>query len=357
MIHSTGKYFDGKQSQPHQVEIVFDEYADVLQIRNSEVSNDWLVREINYEKIGSMLEIRIKERADEFLSVNDSEFNELFIRYLHSKKDVGIYKKLLNLSYRKHLFIFGGLLILLVAGYFLLVPWIAEKSVALVPHSFDVQIAKLALTNFGFETDSTKTALLNEFADNLVLNNQDDLNFKVVDSNIVNAYALPDGTVIVFSGLLDKLEHYEQLSGLLAHEVSHINNRHSMKMLFRNLSGYIFVSALFSDINGIMAVIAENAHNLNNLTYSRKFEKEADEAGTLLLIKNGINPEGVVSLFEILQEEESDITSFIPEYISTHPNTGKRIENIKQLIEEQSFVEEQNPKLEQLFRKLKANQS
>jgi Zn-dependent protease with chaperone function len=353
MINTKGKYFDGKQSQPQHVEIVFDKNYDVLQIRNSDLSIDWSVGEINYEKIGSMIEIRIKVHADEFLSISDPEFNDLFIKHLHNTSDVGLYKKLLNLSYQKHLFIFGGLLIFLVAGYFLLVPFIAEKSVALIPQSFDVQIAKLALTNLGFKTDSAKTVLLNEFADNLELNNEIDLNFKVLDSDMVNAFALPDGTVIIYSGLFDKLDKYEQLSGLIAHEVAHINHRHSMKMLCRNLSGYLFVSALFSDINGIMAVIADNANNLINLTYSRKFENEADTEGTLLLIENGINPDGVVSLFEILQKEEKDIVSLIPEYISTHPDTKSRIENIKKLINEHGFVEKKNPQLKNIFLRIK----
>lgn len=353
-MNTTGKYFDGKQSQPQQVEIVFDADSNLLQIRNDNFSISWAISEINYEKIGSMLEIRIKEHSDEFLAVTDTEFNQTFIQHLHNTKDVGVYKKLLNLSFRKHLFIFAGLLTLLVLGYIFLVPFIAEKSVILIPQSFDKHIAKLALTNFGFETDSTKSVLLNEFADNLELNNQVDLNFKVVESGIVNAYALPDGTIIVFTGLLDKMDNYEQLTGLIAHEVSHVNNRHAMKMLCRNLSGYIFVSALFSDINGIMAVIAENAHNLNTLTYSRKFENEADQEGTMLLIQNGINPRGVISLFKMLQKDEKDYRNFIPEYISTHPYTKNRIENIEKIIREQSFAGRQKPALRRLFRELKS---
>lgn len=355
MTITTGKYFDGKQSQPQQVEIVFNTDSSLLQIRNDDLSINWSISEINYEKIGSMLEIRIKEHSDEFVAVTDTEFNQLFIQHLHKTKDVGVYKKLLNLSFEKHLFIFTGLLILLVLGYLFLVPFIAEKSVVLIPQSFDKQMARIALTEFGFKTDSTKSVILNEFADNLELNNQIDLNFKVVTSDIVNAYALPDGTIIIYTGLLGKMDNYEQLTGLLAHEVAHVNERHAMKMLCRNLSGYIFISVLLSDINGIMAVIAENAHNLNTLTYSRKFENEADEEGTMILIQNGIDPHGVISLFQILQKEEKSYGTIIPEYLSTHPYTKNRIENIEKIIEEQNFIERQKPELKQLFRKLTTN--
>jgi predicted Zn-dependent protease len=143
-------------------------------------------------------------------------------------------------------------------------------------------------------------------------------------------------------------------SAIAGIEVSHINERHSMKMLCKNLSGYIFVSALFSDINGIMTVIAENAHNLNTLTYSRKFENEADEQGTLIMIKNRINPEGVISLFEILQNEEENSKIKIPKYISTHPFTSNRIENIKKIIEKQNYPSRDNSDLERIFKQLKS---
>jgi len=357
MIQTKGKYFDGKQSQSHEVEIVFDSNYNVLKINGADLSLDWYIREINYERIGSVIEIRLKDQTGEFLSISDPEFNKLFIKSLHAAKDVGMYKKLLNLSYRQHLLIFGGLLLFLAAAYFYLIPFIAEKSVILIPQSFDVHISKMALTNFGFETDSAKSELLNEFAENMELNNRIDVKLKVVDADIVNAFALPDGTVVVYSGLIDKLQDYEQLSGLIAHEVIHINNRHSMKMLCRNLSNYIFISALFSDVNGVMTVIADNANNLNNLTYSRKFENEADKEGTLLLIRNGINPDGVISLFGVLKEEENEVMSAIPDFFSTHPDTNKRIENINKLIKEQPFVEKQNLQLKKIFSKLKSVKS
>ncbi|MDR0368819.1 MAG: M48 family metallopeptidase [Bacteroidales bacterium] len=354
MIQTAGKYFDGKQSQPQQVEVSFPADLGELKFQNDNISLSWKIAEITYEKIGSMIEIRIQERSDEFLTITDKDFNSVFIKCLHKSKNVGAYKKLLNLSYKTHLSIFAGLLVLLVLGYFFLVPFIAEKSVVLIPQSFDKQVAKMAITNIGFKTDSEKSAILAEFAQNIDFENKVDLNFKVVKSDMVNAYALPDGTVIVFTGILDAMNSYEQLAGLLGHEVSHINKRHSMKMLCKNLSGYIFVSALFSDINGIMTVIAENAHNLNTLTYSRKFENEADEQGTLIMIENGINPKGVISLFEILQNEEENSKIKIPEYISTHPFTSNRIENIEKIIEKQNYHSRDNSDLERIFKQLKS---
>ena len=346
MSITKGKYFDGKSSQLHEVEVILDTHTNELKIHNDNLNISWEIYNISYEKIGNMLEIRKEERTNEFLSIYDAGFNTEFINFLHKTKDVGIYKKLLNLSFSKHIAIFGGLLTLIVLGYFFLVPVIAEKSVVLIPKSFDKQISKMALTNFGYKTDSIKSEILTRFAQNMELNNQTPLNFKVVDSPIVNAYSLPDGTVMVFTGILQKMNSYDQLAGLIGHEVSHINKRHAVKMLCRNLAGYIFISALFSDVNGIMTVIAQNAQNLNNLTYSRQFESEADEESTLLMIQNHINPKGMVSLMKVLQKEQ-DIK--LPEIISTHPETTNRIKDIEQIIKDQSYKSTNHPYLKSLF--------
>jgi predicted Zn-dependent protease len=198
-----------------------------------------------------------------------------------------------------------------------------------------------------------KSEAVKEFARNIEFNNTKELNFTVINSKIINAFALPDGNIFIFTGLIDKLENYEELAALMGHEVSHVNNRHSIKMLCRNLAGYIFISAIFTDVNGIVSVIADNAHNLQNLSYSRKFENEADKHGTIILMQNKINPFGMISLFTRLQEEEH-ASSVIPEFLQTHDVTSARINNINNFIEENNYTEEYNPALNRLFEEIKA---
>ena len=76
------------------------------------------------------------------------------------------------------------------------------------------------------------------------------IKFSVINSETVNAFALPDGNVVVFTGIIDLMDDYDELAGLIGHEVAHVNNRHSMRMMCRNLAGYIFLSAVLSDVNG-----------------------------------------------------------------------------------------------------------
>ena len=110
------------------------------------------------------------------------------------------------------------------------------------------------------------------------------------------------------------------------------------------------MSLLFNDVNGIMAVLAENAQQLHSLSFSRKFEQEADENGLKILIKNNVNPNGIVELFNEL--EKSNKFS-VPELFSSHPLTEERKENMKKIISESVFVLETSSNLTNIFKKLK----
>ena len=154
----------------------------------------------------------------------------------------------------------------------------------------------------------------------------------------------------MFSGVLNDMKSSNELAALLGHEASHVNQRHSIKMLCRNLAGYMVVSLLFSDVNGVMAVLAENAQQLHSLSYSRAFEQEADEQGLKILMDNKINPNGMVHLFEQL-EKESKIS--IPKIISTHPLTAERKENMNRIIAATQYEVSANKKLELIFEQLK----
>ncbi len=122
-------------------------------------------------------------------------------------------------------------------------------------------------------------------------------------------------------------------------------------MLARNLAGYIFISAMFSDVNGIMTVIAQNAENLQSLSYSRKFETEADTEGLKLMLQNKVNPLGMLSLFQRIKDDEKALPSFL----STHPVTDERIKVIKKLIKTSHYTDNNDNKLINAFKAINKN--
>jgi len=353
---TTGTYFDGLSSVPRHIELCLEHLPEtvVTFTLDNKVWVKWSINEIQIEHLGNSLEIRHKTERLAFIKVTDEAFIKELISCLSKTGKIGWYYKLLHMGMKAYIVIAICILAGIVGGYLVFIPWIAEKAVLIIPEKYDAVLANKYLTQYmpDNEVDSAKSLILNKFASQLKLENNKPLHFTVLKSTIVNAYALPDGNIIVYTGLLNLMTDYNELACLIGHEVIHVNNRHSMKMLCRNLSGYIFISVMLSDVNGVMAVIADNAHNLQSLSYSRKFEQEADEQGTQLMISNNINPLGMTLLFSRLKSQDKGT---VPAFISTHPMTNNRIDDINNLIKQTKHKSLYNAQLEELFSQLKAN--
>ena len=90
----------------------------------------------------------------------------------------------------------------------------------------------------------------------------------VVNDNVVNAFALPGGRIVVYTALLKQIKSYPELAALLSHEFTHINNKHSTKSIFRRLGSKVFIGLLFGRFGTVTSVLVNHADNLKSLTYS-----------------------------------------------------------------------------------------
>jgi len=345
-------YFDGQTSVPHNVELVLDTSTKDLSFTNSKgntVCNS--ICGIKYETYNNRMEITFKNEEIPVI-VENKEFIDEIKPFFNSQAKAGIHQKLISLNIKTFLLITPLVISMIVAAYISLTPVVAKKAVYLIPTTVDVKLGGLFLEKYAGSNkiDSAKTSLLNEFANQISWDNKVGLNFHVVNSGMVNALALPSGDIIIFTGLLDKLEDYESLAALLSHEVMHVNSRHSMQALCKSLAGYALISVLTTDVSGLSTVIMENANLLNNLSFSRGMEREADEGGLVLLEKNEINPAGMLSLMKTLQTVTSD-SKLDFDFISTHPKLEKRIKLIESKIKEKEYAPK--PELEKLFKDLR----
>lgn len=343
------KYFDGQSSASRHTTIVYDHAMNefVLNIENN-TSFAWQIKDLQFEQYGSLTEIRNKNFPSAILKIDDEKFAQAFYQAMNQHKGIDLHKRLLNIGLLQMIFIAICLFGLVVLSYFYILPPIAEKSVALLPDGFDNQIGNIFMEAYlkDNDIDSVKTKYLEEFATHIDFNNHKPLHYAVVNSDEVNAFALPNGQIVVFSAILENMKSSDELVALLAHEASHINQRHSTKMICRNLAGYMIISLILSDVNGIMAVIGDNAQQLHSLAYSRKFEQEADEQGMKILMENNINPYGMVQLFEQLEAESG---FDIPKIISSHPLTKDRKENMENIICEKNYAIKPNNQLDTIF--------
>lgn len=348
----TAIYYDGVSSSPQNIELSFNQSQGVLVYSTPSFQKRIRISETKVETFGSALNVLFGENPLQQIKIEDRKLIDQIKAYRKQNGQIDWYQRAVSLNFPLLITLSITFLALVGVGYFWGIPWVAEKAVVAIPEEYDNSLGSTFFEQY-IKNDSVnveKTKLLNQFAQELKLNNTKKLHFTVVESEIVNAFALPDGNIVVYSGLLNTLEKPEELVGLIGHESSHVNQRHSMKMLCRNLSGYLLISTVFNDVNGITAIIGENVHSLQNLSYSRKFESQADQDAVAIMEQNHVDPKGMLELFDRLQSAQ-DIE--MPELLSSHPITRERAHNIERIINEKSFTVVENSKLEALFQKLK----
>jgi Zn-dependent protease with chaperone function len=145
-----------------------------------------------------------------------------------------------------------------------------------------------------------------------------DYQWFVAASPEVNAFAMPGGYVVVYTGLLQAARNAEEVAGVLAHEVQHVEARHSLKNLIHGLGWRALLSVTLGDLSG--GVWMNLADQLGSLKYSRDLEREADLKGLEALRRAGIAPGGMASFFAGLANREDQP----PPLLSSHPTSRER---------------------------------
>lgn len=160
--------------------------------------------------------------------------------------------------------------------------------------------------------------------------------FRVVNSDDVNAFALPGGFVYITKGLLFRLDNEAELASVLGHEAAHVAHRDSVRQINRTRGTNVFSTAagVVGGLFGIPGVglAAGAAGTLSLRSYSREQEEDADLATLGYLAANGYNPRAMLSTMETLQTASGRRSG--PQFLSTHPNPGNRMEYLRETIEE-----------------------
>jgi beta-barrel assembly-enhancing protease len=190
-----------------------------------------------------------------------------------------------------------------------------------------------------FIDDPVVIEYVNRVGQNLVRNSDAKVPFtiKVIDSDVVNAFALPGGFFYVNSGLILHADEESELAGVMAHEIAHVCARHGTRqeskstlVQLASIPAMIFIPyswAGYAIYQGMNFAIP-----LTFLKFSRADEAEADYLGLQYMYKAGYDPNSFVSFFEKVQADEKKQPGTIPKVFSTHPPTPDRIEAIQKEI-------------------------
>ena len=185
--------------------------------------------------------------------------------------------------------------------------------------------------------DPVVNEYVNRLGQNLVRNSDAKVPFtiKVVDSDEVNAFALPGGFFYVNSGLILAADEEAELAGVMAHEIAHVAARHAAREMTRSQwlnIGSIPLIFIGGGIGYAVQSAASLAVPLTFLSFSRSFEAEADYLGVQYMYKSGYDPQAFLSFFEKLQAKEKKKPGTLSKAFSTHPQTPDRIEKSQEEI-------------------------
>ena len=222
----------------------------------------------------------------------------------------------------------------LIGGYYALIA-LAKASIVAVPVSVDTKIGKLALESLELEatrvTDKVIVNAVQEMVSRLEPHSElKGLTFevRVLDSPEVNAFCLPGGKMVVYTGLLKKAKTAEQVAGVLSHEMAHAIKRHGLQRITESLGVVVAIELLIGDVGGLVAIGVELGKSAALTSYSRELETEADIVGVQLLHAAAIDPLELAGFFEMLKDEGNDLPAAM-RWLSTHPEHEARIATVR----------------------------
>lgn len=229
-----------------------------------------------------------------------------------------------------------GVLALVLGAYFVGIPTFAGALAQVVPVSWEEALGNYVLNEVVSKEQRCNdprvvkpvTAIVQRL---LAAGPKTPYHYHVIVADVpeVNAFALPGGDIVVFTGILTKTKSPEELAGVLAHEIQHVQCRHATKSLIRRASLGLLLASVTGNHSALGHVVGV-AGNLGMLGYSRKDEAQADRRGMRLLEAAKIDPYAMVRMFEMLEKEAPDLPQGL-DFLSDHPDTAARLRAMRRM--------------------------
>ena len=235
-------------------------------------------------------------------------------------------------------YILVGLLVCTVGTYFGLKVAVRSAAAAL-PVSVDKKIGDAVfsqgeLNGAEVERPQTKAALeqmISRMAPHAAIEGME-FEVHIVKSEEINAFALPGGKMVVYTGLIDFADTPEQVAGVLGHEMAHATLRHGIERVAQSLGLAAAVHFIIGNAEGMIAAGAQLFQLATINSYSRNQESAADAEGVRMMHAAGLDPTSMPSFFEKLKQKEASLPG-MAEWISTHPEHESRINALNHQIQ------------------------
>ena len=209
---------------------------------------------------------------------------------------------------------------------------LAAAIAARIPLEQEQQLGRQAFESMRGELrlvdDSPAQRTVEELGQRLSRGSRYRYEFHVADDSTLNAFALPGGIVVVHRGLITATRRPEELAGVLAHEIQHVELRHGTAGLVRELGWRALWTFLSGDWGGTLA--GQATAQLGSLKFSRDAESAADMAGFDALVATGIDPSGMADFFATMARQSP---ASPPAFLSTHPASDDREARLRERIQ------------------------
>lgn len=331
-----GRYFDGVSSKPHSVDIILkDSILEIIDSVDQISITYWQRDEISLLTDPSHFrQIKLTnhiEAPESRLIFTDPDAKDTVLSWLPSSASA--LKIQVNATSIVGYFILTGTI--LYAAYVIL-PVLTSSLIGLVPQSFEKSIGDnyIEMLKKQYPTCITENtpagAAINTITTTLSAPIPHQMPYKitVLKSSQVNAFALPGNHILLMDGMLQAADKPQQITAVLAHEMAHIEHRHAFQTL---IQGQI-LTMLFNFVLDTGGTIdASKIADIANLHSNREHEYDADGFAANLLYTASIDPHATIELMGLLADEENglkEIYEHIPEFLLTHPDTDKRIQQL-----------------------------
>jgi predicted Zn-dependent protease len=238
----------------------------------------------------------------------------------------------------KNLFFFLLFIVLAFGGCYYVyskINWSGLFGVKKITENVDEQLGDVFWKSYSAEMEEVKDMKIVEPIEQMVreicLDNNiipSSINVHVVENKEINAFAMPGRHLVVHTGLIDFADHEDEIAGVIAHEIAHIESGHVVKKLGKEIGLSILMNLTLGDIGG--EVVRNALSTITSTAYDRSLEKEADLKAVDYVLAAKMNPTYLASFLEKLDKQAQ--TPEVLQWVSTHPDSKERVRYIKEKI-------------------------
>ena len=333
MIRIEGYYYDGQSSRQHVAELELNNSAFTVHFDNTEYTEQTNAIFIN-KPLGKTARAINFANGSVFKTNDHAGFAQMASALPETVQGRSRVHKLES-SYR-----YVGLTVLLMISLSWLfitsgVPYLAKKTAFALPLSTNIYLSEGVIEVLDkrllspSELEQTTQDRLHILFDKMLAQQNESFDFQLLFRNSphigANAFAFPSGAIVMTDALVKEANSDEELEAILAHEIAHVSQRHGLRHVIADSALVLLITTITGDAFSATSLAAGLPIFLTEASYSRDFEREADQLALEYLIRNNIKPAKFTDLLSRIAKESESKENSITSYLASHPSTEERV--------------------------------